>query len=42
MFELPSAQRTQEVIVGAEVILNATPPLCVLSPPEAEPLAEEG
>lgn len=36
MYELPSAEYTQEVVVGREVILNAAPPLCVLGSPEID------
>jgi ATP-dependent Clp protease ATP-binding subunit ClpX len=38
MYELPSAARTEEVVVSKATILNNAPPLCVLAPP----LAEEG
>lgn len=36
MYELPSAARTEEVVVSKETILNNAPPLCVLAPPEEE------
>lgn len=37
MYELPSASKTQEVIVTRETIMNHAPPLCVLRRPEIEP-----
>jgi ATP-dependent Clp protease ATP-binding subunit ClpX len=41
MYELPSAARTEEVVVSKATILNNAPPLCVLAPPLAEEDEEE-
>lgn len=41
MYELPSASKTQEVVVTRETIMNQAPPLCLLAPPVVEPATDE-